>query len=161
MGIFLFRAAGLAAGAAAALLVAGCTTAPVPPPTAGQTSCAAPQAGDALAGSWLSVLKQKGVAGELHVLFELRPDGGMGYSEQLKRGRQPPRLLSETGCWQSDGRVLTLRTLTSNGEPVEIADPIYTNQYTIVAQTGKALSLRGPDGALQARLMPPGYKLPF
>src|SRR5690606_37462553 len=95
--------------------------------------CQAAAHGDTLVGNWLSVRKQKGVVGELHSLLTLHADGCMDYTEQLKRGNKPSQGLSETGCWQHKQQTLLVRTLHSNGVPVNLDDPIYINQYTIVS----------------------------
>jgi hypothetical protein len=44
---------------------------------------------------------------------------------------------------------------------VEAGDPIYTNRYTVVSQSARALVLRGENGVLKARRMSPGYRLPY
>ncbi|WJJ92832.1 hypothetical protein [Neopusillimonas aromaticivorans] len=74
---------------------------------------------------------------------------------------QAPQLLSEDGCWRVEGDVLVLQTLNSNGSPVEADDPIYTNHYQVVSQTGRQLRLRGPEGAFTVGRMPDNYRLPF
>jgi hypothetical protein len=108
------------------------------------------------------VRKQKGVAGELRTLFTLHADGVMSYTEQLKRGKNPSQGLEETGCWQRKEQTLTLQTLESNGAPVDVSDPIYTNRYTIVSASGNVLALKAPDGTtIRAKRMSPGYRLPF
>ncbi len=161
---FLLRPRTLVAGLAAAVFMAGCAapvTAPSPPPKEAP-KCQAAAAGDALVGNWLSARRQKGVAGELRTLFTLHPDGAMAYTEQLKRGKNPSQGLDETGCWQRDKQTLVLQTLLSNGAPVSLDDPIYTNRYTIISASGNALTLQGPDGvAIKAKRMSPGYRLPF
>jgi len=147
-----------------AALLAGCAapTSSPPPKVPEPPACQAAAQGEALVGNWLSVRSQKGVSGELRTLFTLNADGTMAYSEQLKRGKHPSQGLSETGCWQRTQQTLTLRTLASNGAAVILDDPIYTNHYTIVSVSDKALSLTEADGtALHARRMSPGYRLPF
>ncbi|HEY9281626.1 MAG TPA: hypothetical protein VIP51_16280 [Eoetvoesiella sp.] len=149
-------------GLAVTVFIAGCVSAPAPAPSvpvAGQ--CRAAPANDPLVGTWLAVRKHKGVAGELHVLFALQADGTMAYNEQLKRGKTPPRELNETGCWHHDKSTLTLQTTKSNGAPIELDDPIYSNKFTIRSQDGKTLSLLGSDGQFKARRMPDGYRLPY
>jgi len=149
-------------GVIAAVVLTGCTTTPTPPAPKPTPTCKAAAADDALVGNWLSVRKQKGVAGELRTLFTLHPDGTMAYTEQLKRSKHPSQGLAEAGCWQRDNQMLTLQTLKSNGEPVDTADPIYTNRYTIVASGRQSFSLRDADGVLiKAKRMSPGYRLPF
>lgn len=149
----------------AVALLAACTT-PAPPPVEVKPKepprCVPAAEGESMVGNWLNVRSQKGVAGELRTLFTLNPDGTMAYTEQLKRGKHPSQGLSEAGCWKRDQQTLVLQTLTSNGAPVEFDDPIYTNRYTIVSATGKALDLRDRDGvSIKARRMSPGYRLPF
>jgi hypothetical protein len=151
--------------AVALLLTAGCATRPAAPPSArppAQTvQCRAAPAGEALVGTWLSQGREKGIAGQMRTLFVLRPDGTMAYAEQLVRGKRPPQGLDESGCWHREGQTLVLRTTQSNGVAVDLHDPIYVNRYAIVSQAGKALTLRGRDGVLKARRMPPGYRLPY
>ena len=154
----------MCAGLAVAVLLAGCVapgTAPEPQKTE-TPSCKAAASQDTLVGNWLSVRKQKGVAGELRTLLTLNADGTMVYAEQLKRGKQPSQGLSETGCWEHRQQTLLVRTLQSNGVPVNLDDPIYTNQYTIVSATDQMLSLQDAHGStITAKRMSPGYRLPF
>jgi len=158
------RIAVLCASASLALL-AGCAARhavqPAPAKKAETVQCRAAPQGDALVGSWLSVGRQKGITGQLRTLIELRPDGSMAYAEQLLRGKRPPQGLEESGCWHREGQTLVLRTTKSNGSAVDLHDPIYVNRYAIVSQSGKALALRGRDGELKSRRMPPGYRLPY
>ncbi len=165
---FLFRPRTLLAGFATIVLAAGCAVPPAGKPSAPQPvakavpQCQAAAVGDALAGNWLSVRKQKGVAGELRTLFTLHPNGAMAYSEQVKRGKNPSQGLDEGGCWRHEQQSLVLQTLLSNGAPVNLDDPIYTNRYTVVSVSGNTLTLRKSDGvAIKARRMSPGYRLPF
>jgi len=154
----------LCTGALAGALIAGCAapSAPPPPPPKTPPACQAASADDPVAGNWLSVRKQQGVVGELRTLFTLNPDGTMAYTEQLKRGKKPSQGLSETGCWKRDGQAVVLQTLLSNGEPVNLDDPIYTNRYTVLKADSQELSLRDADGvSIKARRMSPGYRLPF
>lgn len=153
-----------AAGAAVLGMLAGCAptkpaTAPSTPPAA--PSCTPAAAGDSLVGNWLSVAAQKGVAGALRTLYTLNPDGTMTYVEQIKRPRAPSQGLEESGCWSRDRDTLVLRTLESNGVPVNLDDPIYSNRYRIVRSDARELRLQGPQGSVRARRMSPGYRLPF
>lgn len=161
---FLLRPRSLVVGFATAVFLAGCT-APVskpPTPVAAVPKCVAAATGEPLVGNWLSIRKQKGVAGELRTLFTLHPDGAMAYTEQLKRGKNPSQGLDEGGCWRRDKQTLVLQTLDSNGAPVNLDDPIYTNRYTIVSVDPNAVILKGTDGAVvKAKRMSPGYRLPF
>lgn len=157
------RAISGAAAVLAALVLAGCA-APRPEPTTEpqDTRCTAAAPGDALVGNWLSVRKEKGVAGELRTHLHLQVDGSMSYAEQLTRPGRAPQGLEETGCWQRDGQTLVLRTVESNGSPVDLRDPIYINRYQLAGESGARLSLRASDGVkLDARRMPPDYRLPW
>lgn len=160
---FPFRQRAMFASLFAATLLAACAAPSKPPPVEKpQPTCQAPAQGDTLAGNWLNVRKEKGVAGELRTLFTLHPDGTMAYTEQLKRGSKPSQGLAETGCWKRDGPTLVLQTLQSNGAPIDTNDPIYTNRYMISSQSGNSLAMRHADGsAIKARRMSPGYRLPF
>ncbi len=111
---FLLRQRTILIAAATTVFVAGCAapvSAPPKPPVKPQVKCQAAATGEALTGNWLSVRKQKGVAGELRTLFTLHADGVMSYTEQLKRGKNPSQGLEETGCWQRKQQTLTLQTL--------------------------------------------------
>ena len=146
--------------AVAGVVLAGCAApaARKPPP---DTTCKPAAANDSLVGNWLSVRKQTGVAGELYTLFTLKADGTMAYAERLKRGRQPSQGLSETGCWERDGQGIKLRTLASNGVPVDLHDPIYVNRYQIKAHSASALDLGYQGTTLKARKMPADYRMPL
>ncbi|MFV0282378.1 MAG: hypothetical protein ACK5JE_01120 [Castellaniella sp.] len=153
--------------ALAAALVTLAACAPMKPAqgpaaaTATRPSCTVAATGDPLVGNWLSVSAQKGVAGALRTLYTLNPDGTMNYVKQIKRPRTPSQGLYESGCWVRDGQTVILRTLDSNGLPVNLDDPIYTNRYRVDRVNTSELRLSGPDGAVKARRMSPGYRLPF
>ncbi|PLC54802.1 hypothetical protein CR155_04860 [Pollutimonas nitritireducens] len=161
----LLRPRPLMAGLATAVFLAGCAapvTAPPTPPTKTVPKCVAAAMGEPLIGNWLSVRKQKGVAGELRTLITLNADGTMAYTEQLKRGKNPSQGLEEAGCWRRDKKMLVLQTLESNGAPVNLDDPIYTNRYTVVSSSATALTVKSQDATrITARRMSPGYRLPF
>ena len=150
--------------AGAAILLSACVgstpprqeaAAEVPP------ACLPTSAGE-LVGTWLGSRKQRGVAGEIRTLITLRADGTMDYVEQNLRPRKPPQALTESGCWQREDGELVLRTQTSNGSPVEMGDPIYTNRYAIVASRGQSLILMlSPGQPWSAKRMADGYRLPF
>ena len=123
--------------------------------------CQPAAAGGAMSGNWLGARKASGMTGELKVWLQLKPDGTMVYSEQLQRKRKPPQTLSEDGCWRIDGQALVLQTLNSNGVPVELDDPIYTNRYNIVSQAQRNMRLRGIEGEFSVGRMPDNYRLPF
>lgn len=144
--------------------LAGCTTpvsAPKETATAAPPSCQAAHSGEALVGNWLSVSSQKGVAGTLRTLYTLNADGTMVYVEQIKRPGKPSQGLHESGCWRRDGSQLVLQTLLSNGSPVDTSDPIYVNRFRVQQAGATELSMHGDSGAVRARRMSPGYRLPF
>lgn len=117
---------------------------------------------DALIGNWLNKRTEKGVAGELRTLFTLQADGRMLYTEQLKRPRQPSQGLSESGCWWRESDQLVLKTLESNGLPVDDSDPIYTNAYRINHHSADKLKLSSSEGVTyETERTSPGYRLPF
>ncbi|HLT99672.1 MAG TPA: hypothetical protein VKZ70_08025 [Burkholderiaceae bacterium] len=153
----------IAFGMAGALLLAGCVAQrPAPEPVEEPVQCKAAAPGDALIGNWLSVRKQTGVAGELHTHIVLNQDGTMRYGEQLRRSKTPPQGLAETGCWHREGQSMVMRTLESNGSPVDTQDPIYVNRYEITRESAQALGMKGPDGAnLTFKRMPSDYRLPW
>lgn len=155
----------LAAGTLVLGVLAACapTTPPSPvvPAQAQVPACVAAAATDPLIGNWLSVSSQKGVAGSLRTLYTLHPDGTMTYVEQVKRPRTPSQGLYEAGCWAHEGNTVVLRTLQSNGSPVNLNDPIYTNRYRVERVTATELRLQGTSGSVRAKRMSPGYRLPF
>ena len=156
------RRATLILAAGAAVVLAGCAGMGGDAPAPDETRCAAAAANDALVGNWLSVRKQSGVAGELRVHIVLQADGTMRYGEQLSRKGRAPQGLAETGCWRRDGQAIVLRTVESNGSPVDLNDPIYVNRYQLTRESGERIGLKGPDGAqLDARRMPADYRLPL
>lgn len=147
-----------------ALLMACASREPsAPPATAPEAppACTPADPGDPLIGNWLSVSARQGVAGSLRTLFTLNADGSMSYVEQIKRPRTPSQGLQESGCWVHEGGTLTVRTLESNGLPVNLDDPIYTNRYQVQRAQADQLELRGPSGRVRAKRMSPGYRLPF
>lgn len=155
-----FRRFRLAVILATGAVLAGCAVSTAPQQEQ-DTRCKPAAANDNLVGNWLSVRKQSGVAGELHTMFTLNADGTMAYAERLKRGRQPSQGLSETGCWERDGQGIKLRTLESNGSPVDLQDPIYVNRYQVKSLSGSRLQLLFQGATLDARKMPPDYRLPL
>ncbi len=150
---------------AGCLLLAACgLQAPsvAPGAAAGLPSCVAVAPSEPLLGSWLAVHSRKGVAGEMRTLFSLQADGSMRYDEQLRRKGKPSQGLSETGCWQREGDTLVLRTLESNGSPVDLDDPMFLNRFRILARDGEVLRLQPAHGqVLNARRVSAGYRLPF
>lgn len=145
---------------AATVLAACAPTSPVrQQPDVPQCQAAAP--GEAMVGNWLSVSSQRGLAGALRTLYTLNADGSMVYVQQIKRPRTPSQGLHESGCWHRDGQTLVLRTILSNGSPVNLDDPIYTNRYDILRVDTTNLRMRGAEGLIDAKRMSPGYRLPF
>ena len=152
------------AGLAVLAALAACApTAPhsAAPTQAAAPSCVAASATDPAVGNWLSVTSERGVAGSLRTLYTLHANGTMSYVEQIKRPRTPSQGLYETGCWTHDGQTITLRTLQSNGSPVNLDDPIYVNRYRVSQTTATEMRVVGPDGAVRLKRMSPGYRLPF
>lgn len=146
----------------ALLVLAGCAGPRSTPPPQDLTRCVAAEPDDALVGNWLSVRRASGVAGELRTHIVLNADGTMQYGEQLSRPGKAPQGLAETGCWQREGGALALRTLESNGSPVDLDDPIYMNRYSLTGEAGDRLGLQTADGTrLDAKRMPPDYRLPW
>lgn len=147
-------------------VVAACSSFP-PPPTPvvadkKETLCQPVATDEAVIGNWLSKRSQKGVVGELRTLFTLQADGRMLYTEQLKRPRQPSQGLSESGCWWREGEQVVLKTLESNGLPVDSEDPIYTNHYKITHYSTDKLRLLSAEGVeYNTKRTSPGYRLPF
>ncbi|MER1968751.1 hypothetical protein [Castellaniella sp. GW247-6E4] len=146
---------------AAAGLAACAPTGPARKAEPAVPQCQAAAAGDAMVGNWLSVASQRGVAGALRTLYTLNPDGTMVYVQQIKRPRAPSQGLHESGCWHREGTALVLRTILSNGSPVNLDDPIYTNRYEVQRADATTLRMQGVDGTVDARRMSPGYRLPF
>ncbi|OZI62493.1 hypothetical protein [Bordetella genomosp. 11] len=156
--------------ACAAFVLAGCAIkknesphpAPQPPSPPKPVACAASAGADALAGTWYSVSTPRGVGGTQQTLLVLAPDGKMHYRTQLKIRNKARPGLDETGCWTFANGVYTMQTTESNGDPVDLSDPIYTNRYRVEALDKSTLVLRDekPGGeVLKARRMPPGYML--
>jgi hypothetical protein len=152
----------------AALVLAGCASkqptliveAPDPAPLA----CVPPQAGSPLVGIWLAVSRPKGVAGDYQTLTVLQPDGHMSYETQLRVGRKIRPALREAGCWSVADGIYTMQTIVSNGEKVDLSDPIYLNRYRIEKIDKARLTLRDLKQGGQvvvAQRMPSGYRLPF
>jgi len=145
-------------------VLAGCAAPPQQPSSQvapeSLTTCKPGASEDMLTGVWLSMRRQPGVSGELKTFIELRPDGTMNYAEQLTRPKRAPQGLAEKGCWYREGQTLVLRTLESNGSPVDPEDPIYMNRYEIKSEARERLQLTSPEGArLDAKRMPPDYRL--
>lgn len=117
-----------------------------------------------LVGVWQSNTRPRGVAGEFTALISLAADGTMGYTTQLKIGKRIRPGLRESGCWQFADGVLAIQTTKSNGELVDVADPIYQNSYRVEKIESNRLSLREMrtgGQVITARRMPAGYRLPY
>jgi len=129
-------------------------------PVSPDTTCVPATQADPLVGNWLSTHRQAGVAGELKTFIQLRADGTMNYAEQLTRPGKAPQGLTESGCWRREQGTLVLRTLESNGSPVDLEDPIYVNRYAVLKESGERVSLNSPEGQrLDARRMPRDYRI--
>jgi hypothetical protein len=164
---------GLLAGAAcAALALAGCAGRPPSPSAAAAAPvpaepdhivCAPVKADHPMVGTWSSVSRQKGYAGDFQTLTVLSSDGTMTYETQLKLGRKTRPALRESGCWNVADGVYTMRTTASNGEAVDTSDPIYTNRYRVEKIEKSTLVLReiGQSGHVYpAQRKQTGYRLP-
>lgn len=161
------------AGACAVLVLAGCANreppqqppAPATPPRAEAPEpirCTPVAADDPMVGTWYSVSRPRGYAGDFQSLTVLRADGTMTYETQLKVGRRTRPALRESGCWSVAQGIYTLQTTQSNGEPVDPADPIYVNRYQVEKLAGNQLRLRelkSGGQVLTARRMRSGYRL--
>jgi len=154
-------------GVGALAWLAACAQAPTPATDKAQQrpstpECTPPAEGEPLIGNWLNKRQEKGVTGELRTLITLKADGSMLFTEQLKRPRQPSQGLNEAGCWWREGQVLVLQSYTSNGAPVDVDDPIYTNRYHILEVASEQLDVRSEQGIeLRTQRTSPGYRLPF
>lgn len=133
---------------------------PPPPKT---VACTPVPDTNPLVGTWYSVSTPRGVSGSLQSLTVLSADGKMTYQTQLKIGRQIRPALREAGCWTYANGVYTMQTTQSNGEPVDVADPIYHNRYRVenVGMTRLVMRELKPNGqAISATKMAPNYRLP-
>lgn len=165
----VWRYRGLIVAGAVSLLV-GCSTrhAPVEQvalevPPARAVTCAPAQPGSPLIGRWLSNTRPSGVAGDFRALVVLEADGAMTYDTQLKVGKRLRPGLREAGCWVFADGVLTLQTVTSNGEPIDTSDPIYQNRYRVQSVESARLKmreLRAGGQMITARRMAASYRLP-
>jgi len=93
----------------------------------------------------------------------LKPDGTMSYESQLKVGKRIRPALRETGCWTYTNGIYTMQTTRSNGEPVDIEDPIYRNRYRVERVDAQRMTLREDIKGGQsssAKKMAPNYRLP-
>lgn len=152
-------------------VLTACTVPSVPPepvapvtvaPEPTHPACVEASANNPVTGNWLTKHKQKGVVGEIRVLFTLQADGSMAYTEQVKRPNKPSQGLNESGCWQASGNTLVLSTQESNGVETEPGDPIYQQNYRILKVAGDKLELRTAEGLVyKLTRMSPGYRLPF
>lgn len=160
-----------AGAACAVLLVAGCAVkkqAPAPSPQAEASppkpvACVPAQAGSPLVGTWYSVSTPHGMAGNLQVLTVLSEDGKMRYESQLKIGKKIRPALRETGCWTFADGVYTMQTTASNGDPVDVMDPIYTNKYKVESLNKSKVvmrELKSGGQQITASKMSPNYRLP-
>lgn len=165
--VWRYRSA-MMAGAAGVLV--GCAAHKVPveqvsvePEPARPVTCTPAAAGSPMVGSWQSNTRPSGVAGDFRALIVLAADGTMTYDTQLKVGKRIRPGLRESGCWQVAEGVITLQTVKSNGEAIDMADPIYQNRYRIEKVEPARLKmreLRSGGQSITARRMPAGYRLP-
>lgn len=166
--VWWYRCVGVAG---VALTLAGCVMPKAPveqvsvaPEAARPVACSPAEAGSRLIGTWQSNTRPRGVAGDFRALIVLAADGSMAYETQLRIGKRIRPGLREAGCWTLADGVITLQTLKSNGEPVDIDDPIYQNRYRVEKTEPTRLTLRelrSGGQSITARRMQPGYRLPY
>ena len=157
--------------AGSVLALAGCVTPKAPveqvsvaPEAPRPIVCAPAEPGSQLVGTWQSNTRPRGVADVFSALIVLAADGSMAYDTQLKVGKRIRPGLREAGCWQTANGVITLQTIKSNGELIDIDDPIYQNRYQIEKTEPTRLTLRelrSGGQSITARRMQPGYRLPY
>jgi hypothetical protein len=155
-----------------AMLVAGCAVKkPVPrvlpqPPKAEAPqgmACTPVQANNPLIGAWYSLSTPRGVSGHLQALTTLSVDGTSKYETQLKIGGRVRPALRETGCWTFNDDVYTVQTVRSNGELVDITDPIYRNSFRVEKVDGVKLVFRDTHAGgqtVRARKVGASFRLP-
>ena len=118
------------------------------------------QSDSRLVGNWYMTRKLSGVAGEMQTL---QADGKMRQQTRVKSGRNIRSELRETGCWSSaDGR-LTTRVTRSNGELVDVDDPIYRTIYRVEKIDARRLTLREDKPSARpftGERKPDSYRLP-
>lgn len=159
------------AGLVIGVALAGCATkkqpeaaAPAEPAPPKKVACTPAAANSPLVGTWYSVSRPRGFAGDFQSLTVLSADGTMSYETQLKVGKRTRPALRETGCWTHDNGVYTLQTTQSNGEPVDADDPIYRNAYRVESVDRSKLALREMKSngqAVTAKRMQTGYRMPY
>jgi hypothetical protein len=154
----------------AAFILAGCAVKKEStPPSASQAApppkpvaCVPSPGAQALQGTWYSTSTPRGVAGVQRTLLVLAADGRMHYQTELKIRNKSRPGLDETGCWTFVNGTYTMQTTESNGDPVDVSDPIYTNRYRVEKVNKTMLVLRDlkrSGEVLKARRMSPGYSL--
>ncbi|OZI40774.1 hypothetical protein CEG14_03165 [Bordetella genomosp. 1] len=134
---------------------------PAPPK---KVVCTPASANSPMVGTWYSVSRPRGFAGDFQSLTVLSADGTMSYETQLKVGKRTRPALRETGCWTHDNGIYTLQTTQSNGEPVDADDPIYRTAYKVESVDRTKLTLREMKSngqVVTARRMQPGYRMPY
>lgn len=107
--------------------------------------------------------KLSGVAGEMQTLLTLQADGRMRQQTRVKSGRNIRSELRETGCWSSASGRLTTRVTRSNGELVDVDDPIYRSIYRVEKIDARRMTLReDKPGArpVTGERKPDSYRLP-
>jgi hypothetical protein len=154
-----------------AVMLAGCAVKrPEPPPVVKAAppppkvvTCAPPAVGSPLVGTWYSTSTPRDVSGRLESLYVLSDDGKMRYETQLQIGKRIRPALRESGCWTYADGIYTMQTMVSNGDPVDVTDPIYHNRYKVEKLTGNRLvmrDLKSGGQVITSTKMAPGYQLP-
>lgn len=164
----------LAGAMCVGLVLAGCAAKKSPAPKQAEAPaavaaapepvrCVPARGDDPMVGTWFSVSRPRGFAGDFQALTVLSADGTMRYETQIKVGRKTRPALRETGCWTVADGVYTMQTTQSNGEAVDPGDPIYVNRYRVEKVDRGQLrlrELRNNGQVLTAKRMQPGYRLP-
>ena len=147
-------------------VLSACTSPPHPPAVTSsvpvEPACER-QSDSRLVGNWYMTRKLSGVAGDMQTLLTLQADGKMRQQTRVKSGRNIRSELRETGCWSSaDGR-LTTRVTRSNGELVDVDDPIYRSIYRVEKIDARRMTLREDKPGTRSvtgERKPDSYRLP-
>ena len=126
-------------------VLSACTSTPQPPaatPVAPVEPACERQHESRLVGNWYMSRKLSGVAGEMQTLLTLQADGKMRQQTRVKSGRNIRSELRETGCWSSAEGKLTTHVTRSNGELVDVGDPIYRTIYRVDKVDARRLTIR-------------------
>lgn len=149
------------AGCAAKKPIVVAETSPAPAPK--EVVCKPADTNSPMVGTWYSVSRPRGYAGDFQSLTVLSADGSMTYETQMKVGKRTRPALRESGCWNVANGIYTMQTTKSNGEAVDTTDPIYVSRFEVQSVGRDKLVVREMKSGGQtttARRMQPGYRLP-